>query len=512
MAPQFDAAGNPRLTPDGEHEGDYIYPEDITSEDDAGSLVYEKAPEIPVSDATEFREVLIEENEVAYHGLDVANVRFDAFIAPLNVPSLDVAPCVAHEYPRTVSQLRALYGDAGDEEIEWIFQQLEQEPEGPKTPEDQPRLTHGEASIGTQRLANNPTVKVTEVFLRNYDVFGDGVGRNVFLVLVADLDEPLYVEYLANVTARGRLPFHAVPVNRVPGRWYGRGFYKLYSGSQRLIDALINAILFRNENNADPLVCWQPDATEEGKAGEQRLVRRPGKTITLRPGKTAADAVQIVEFPDLDSRTWELVQLIMQLIQTDSGVTSAAQGDFGALASNATATGISSIMQSGSTLHRMLTEDLKDGFEPAILFALMTIYKNQDADETYQYLEGQASAVLSLASAQALAKVEMNVRLLLTRFQMREQREQAQSVITNVLPMWVQMLQASGLPTMHLAEATQPLFVQVAKGHDIQNSDRIFLIPKPLPPPEPEKETTDPAGEAPAEEAAAAALPTNVVA
>lgn len=508
LVPQFHPAGQPRLNPDGDHEADYIYPEDPTFEvPEAGKVVFEKAPQIALDASVEFREVLIEEDEVRYHGADVSVVRFEDFIAPLNIASLEQSECTGHVYQRTVSQLRALYETA---ENSHLFEQLEVEPDGPKSADAHPRQTMGETSSARARLQNNPNIKVTEVYLRGYDVFGDGKGRHLFLVLAADLEEPLYCEYLANVTPRGRLPFSPIVVNRVPGRWYGRGFYELYEGSQRLIDALVNAVLYRNESNADPLVCWQPDATEEGKS-EKRLIRGPGKTITLRPGKSAKDAVQIVEFPDLDERTWQLIQLIMQLIQTDSGVTSAAQGDYSALPSASTATGISSILQSASTLHRMLTEDLKDGFEPAVLLALMTIYAKQDADETFAYLEGAAAAVLSLSSARVLAKLEMNVSILLTRFHMREQRESAQLVITQVLPTWMQLLQASGLPLNGLAAAAQPLFVQVAKGSDIQGAEQIFALPAPLPPmlppgidPGAAPVATDPNAPPP--------LPTNVVA
>jgi hypothetical protein len=501
------ATGKPVVTP----EGDYIRPEDGTVADDDGALVYEKAPEVIESDATEFREVLIEEESETYHGLDVANVRFDAFIAPLNVPSLDVAPAVCHEFSRTVSQLRADYGH-DDEDTAALFELLATEPDGPKSKEDEPRATHGEVSAGRQHLQNNPNVRVQEIYLQNYDVFEDGVGRNIYLVMAGGIDEPLYLDYRANITVRGHLPFHAIPVNRVPGRWYGRGFYKLYEGAQGLIDSLLNCILYKNENNSDPVKFWQGDATEQGRAGETRLIRTPGFIYTLRPGKTAKDALQIVDFPDLDQRTWELMQLLMQLVQTDSGVTSAAQGDYSALPSASTATGVSSILQSASTLHRMLTEDLKDGYEPAVLFGLKTLYAKQNKDETFRYLEGAASEVLSLASAKVLAQLDMNVRLLLTRFQMKEQREQAQFIITSILPTWIQTLQVSGLPTAGVAAAAQTLFIQVAKGADIQSAEEIFRLPE-LPPPlpvAPEPAEPSPAGG----EAAAAqppALPTNVI-
>jgi hypothetical protein len=472
--------------------------------------VYEKMPTLAVSDGHEFREVLVEEDTVTYHGLDVANVRFDAFIAPLNIPCLSVAPAIGHVFSRTLTQLRALYGTE-DPENQWLFEQLATEPDGPKSPEDEPRETHGEVSTAGATLQINPNIKVTEIYLRGYDVFGDGKGRNIYLVLAAELDEPLYVEYLANITVRGKLPFHAVPVNRVPGRWYGRGFYHLYRNSQELIDALINAILYRNENNADPLTFIQSGAIK-GMKTDKRLTRTPGKTHELNPGQDASKAVQIVTWPDLDDRTWELVQLIMQLVQTDSGVTSAAQGDYSALPSASTATGVSSILQSASTLHRMLTEDLKDGFEPAVVFALMTAYANQDKDETYLYLEGQASEILSLANAKVLAQFELNVRILLTRFQMREQREQALLIIEKALPAWIQALQISGLPTFDVAARSQKLFVQVAKGADIQNAEEIFTLPDPLPPPPtPEQEKAAVKDEAAAAEEAAAAPPVNVI-
>ena len=517
LVPMINETGEAQRDDEGKEVGDYIYPEDPTTVDASGRTVFEKAPEIVFDEAVEFREIQVEEKTTMYHGLDVAVLRFDTFIAPLNIPSLDRAPALAQEMTRSVSWLRRMYGSE-DADTEALFDLLENDREGTKTAEDAPRATYGMVSAGNRaKNHKNPNVRVLEIYLHDYDVFEDGVGRNIFLVMCPDLDmhEPLYVNYLANITPRGRLPFHPIVVNRVPGYWWGRGFYELYERSQELMDSLINAILYRNENNANPEEFWQPNAVEEG-AGDARLIKTPGKVHTLRPGMTAKDARQILEVPDLDDRTWMLVELIMQLIQSDSGVSAAQQGDAGALANITTATGVSSVLQSGATLHRYLTQDLKDGFTPAVVFGLMVIYANQDRDETFRYLEGDAAEVLSLSSARVLATIELNVQILLTRFQMREQREQAQLVITQILPTWVQMLQTSGLQTFNLAADTQQLFVQVAKGADIQHAEKIFALPAPLPPPPPvEPPTGGPiagGGDTPKDgPAAAAALPTNVI-
>jgi hypothetical protein len=90
--------------------------------------------------------------------------------------------------------------------------------------------------------------------------------------------------------------------------------------------------------------------------------------------------------PDMDERTWKLMELFMQLIQLDCGVTNANQGDVSNLPSNSTATGIISMLKSSSVLHQYVLEEIRDCLTPQLAFAIGLVYLRQDEDETYEHL------------------------------------------------------------------------------------------------------------------------------
>ena len=136
---------------------------------------------------------------------------------------------------------------------------------------------------------------------------------------------------------------------------------------------------------------------------------KPGKTYQpARQGLAKADILDFIELPDLDSRTWQLWEVFMQVIQVDSGVTNATQGDLSGLPQNTTATGINSMLETSSVLHLEILDELRDGLEKHLSYCAEVAYFRQDTDETYEYLEGDgADAVIALdpANSQTAARL-----------------------------------------------------------------------------------------------------------
>jgi len=162
----------------------------------------------------------------------------------------------------------------------------------------------------------------------------------------------------------------------------------------------------------------------------------------------------------------------MQLIQVESGVTNANQGDMSDLPSNNTATGVNSLLESSSVLHFDVLEDLRDGLTPPLGYAIELIYFRQDQDETYEYLEGDAGAVMTLAQASALSKLPMHVEILLTRSKRQELRDAALAAIPHGWNFW-QAVQSDPQAALHML----PLYLQVFRALEIDNADSFF--PKP---------------------------------
>jgi hypothetical protein len=236
-----------------------------------------------------------------------------------------------------------------------------------------------------------------------------------------------------------------------------------------------------------------------------------------------------VEIPDLDDRTWKLMELFMQLIQVDSGVTNANQGDMTDLPSNTTATGVNSMLESSSVLHQYVLEEIRDSLTPHLGYAIELIYKMQDRNETFDYLEQDLSrpetgerrpessrsaaspaspdsadgasslsdlrspvsglnktveAIMELSDAKKLNGLAMKVEFLLTRAKRQEQREAAMAAI----PIEVQYGTLAPKDQARMNDA----FVQLFRALGFDQPEDFFPLPDlntPPPSPPPPKAT-----------------------
>lgn len=455
-------------------DGDYIYEDDPATDlfDDDGAkvgMIYDKAPDLQVKREWVFEEELIEETVTQYQGLEYTIVDFRNFYFPLNTPDIErTADAICHDYDAPFLFLKQKYGVYTSEEC---WDRIGISSTSPKVEAAQPNNAVGETKISTTTdLGKNPPIRTAEIYFR-FDCFEDGNPRDLYMVLAVDDEEVLYCDYLANITPNGVRPIFFTTVNRVPGRAYGRGYCECYEVAQNAIDRMLNSVMYRNEQNANPIKLINTSAFNETK---------DKKTIQLGPDKwlTSANAqldvrgaMQFVELPDLDDRTQWLIELFIQWIQNDSGVTSAAQGDVGALPQNATATGTNAILMSGSVLHLLTLNELKEGFERMISYSMLLLFWKQDTDETFAYLEGQGDAVMALKDVRALRLLPINVQLIMTRLKMREQREAAVAAIP--------IAQGFSLLPSFWQERYRPLYVQAFKGFGIDNADTMF---EPVPP------------------------------
>jgi hypothetical protein len=470
--------GEPVLTP----EGDYIEAEDesLSIGEDGQSALYQpqgadaiNQPLPPILGALQER--LITEDNVKYRGLCGEQVSYKNFLAPRDVERLEDADLVGHFYDRQLFDLKADYDPEGkDEDLAPIWDLLSAGQTQSRTGDKEAKRDEtGGASAADDR---NPWVKIHELRLR-FAPFDDGVVRRVYLVINLETRSVIHADYLGNITPGGDLDMHPIVVNRVPGRWYGRGYYEVYEMLQEMIDGKLNAVLFRNSYNADPMKIADMDATEETQA-DGKIIITPGKVFRRRKNMDPqAKVLEIIEIPDLDTRTWELMQLFMQILQQDSGVTAAAQGDPGALPSVSTATGTNAILASGSTMHQLVIDELRDGLEPELAYAMRLLYSRQDRDETYSYMQGGRSVkkLLALSHARKLRGLYLHVTLTLTRIKNQEMRQSALAAINS----FVQYFTLPPIAQISL----RPLYMQAAKGFEFENADAIFPLPQPVLPP-----------------------------
>ena len=439
----------------------------------AGALVLVKDPTIIMGEGMHFEEMLIEESEVRYNGLDPQTIDWKNFRCSPSFADIEDADFRGHVYEMRFSALKAKVRQAsGVEEADWdaetvkMFDKIRNDTTASK---DEAR-TEGPSPAGSGGDEMNPLIKCLD-FEMEWDPEGEGNPRLLFGTVLMESEQLFYVEYGCNILPAGTSVYTVVAAYSLPGRWPGRGWWKLYDDVQRNADRIFNSILHRNEMIANPMVGVDEDAIKEDI---NDVVFRPGARVTRETGKTMQDFMQALVLPNADAGSWQLLEFFMKLNQLETGVTSSAQGGLGDMPATSTATGIQSVLASGSTLHKRPARCIRDGLADALWKLLTLLYSNQDADETFNYGEGENAAVATL-TREDVKNLRLNVRLTMTRFRQREVIEHSQQAIQ----VHTQYL---ALPESEKAGA-RPLYVELLRNLDIPGSDKIIREPVELPPP-----------------------------
>lgn len=463
----------------------------------AAPRFFSKAPHIPVpngSNGLRFKDHLVQTRERMYAGLDFSPLYWKDVCWPTNAASmtLDDPGCdfISVTLAMTVEQIGQTYDpDGKNDELQAMLERWRsggnELSEGSKP---KPELKEPPVK---QTDPKNPTIKVTECYFRRR-VMPTGPESRCFMVVAESYpNAPIFVEYLKHMTPRAQAPVHLIAVNRVPGRAYGRGFYELFEMASNALDELLNQLLVRNEFHSNPEKYLDARAAETMKDGIQI---GPGTTNTIDgKGQPIRDLFHMIEMPDLDERTWQIFEFLIQLIQTESGVNDINQGNMSGLDQNNTATGVNNALESSSVIHTFRLEEVRSGLTPPLRFALELIYFKQDEDEPYDLLDGQDQAlqqlyqaeeiveegpqeapapqptapnqpgVMTYAQAQSLANVPLQVEILLSRAKRQEQRQAA----FDAYPYVSTFLKESPQDQKYL----RPIVEQGLRNMDIRDSD-----------------------------------------
>lgn len=461
-------------------DGGYLFPEDelaeVVGEDGVARQVFARAPEVEFQAAMdemgqpveggghEWREQMIEERYFIYQGLDVTLCGWKDVLWPVNTPDFQRSDMIAHRRQARLSELKARFaGTMTPEEWEEIENKLKPEGDGAKTKDAGPIEARGEPTVKGDQL--DPVVPYAEVYY-DFDVFEDGVMRRLFAVVHERSQTIIHHDYRAAMSPRAAKPLHMLSVNRVEGRAYGVGEYEMFEKAAEAADEDLSKIDYNDELRANPPKVWNPHRTVEGSAN-RNLKLEPGLTLTSNdPRWGPEDILKFCQVPDLGERTWQKMQLRMQLVQAWSGVTNPSQQAVSNMPSLTTATATNALTEVASVLHLHLLAEIKTGLQAQLGYSVELLYFRQDADETYAYLEGKAEAVMALASAEVLRELPMNVEILLTRARRQEDREAALAA----LPVFTQFYT---LPP-HVQVKLLPAYVQAASGFGFAHPDRFF--------------------------------------
>lgn len=439
----LDPEGNPMIAEDG----DYIFGDDEWIQDPDGNLVLRRdgktmAPEFALMPGEDGGMILnpewfevrkINRALIKFDGSESKVVYYMDFLCPLDAPTIEEADCCVHIYEQPAIDVATM-----------LLARSEQMPDDDKIPRllevlnnmaasqgesvaqiGKSRPEEGELGeneiTGTDRI--NPKVNLGEFYV-HFDPFGDGRGRRSIVVLV-DLDhrEPLFYDYVANVTPDGFRPLHVVRINPINGRWHGSGNMEVYWPIQEVIDLLANRWNMSQSGSAR-VDFWNPSATYEGDEDEN-LELNGGQTYTLKPNKRIEDALQSAYLTDIKSdHIHEQIQFFQQHLTNMSGVANANDSRSAGLDTAQLATGINNIQQSGEELFSPWLSHLLPGHRSAVRAAIKLEIKHMDKQSLFHYFEGTIRRLGEVSRSQ-LRDIELDVKIELTRF--RTEREIIQS-------------------------------------------------------------------------------------
>lgn len=297
------------------------------------------------------------------------------------------------------------------------------------------------------------------------DPFGDGKERSLYVVFPPMHEDWLvYANYLGNLSPKATLPVFCHTWEKKAGRLYGKGFIEKYGSYQSYVDNLWNQVSFRNDMHANPITGMVPSKFRRDE-DDADIKLEPGLILELNPDEKLNEAIQFLELPDLDSRSMELMQTAIQIMQLRSGITSASQGDMTGLPQNNTATGIRQLMSRAAVLLKKPIRSLRRSFNLEFSLHTKLIYTNMNVEEAFLVGEGENMELLTL-SPDVIKDLDIDVTLLLTQEQNQTKFESSQAAIA-AFQSWIMV------PEIEKANA-RILFLQAIKALEFDQVDDII--------------------------------------
>ncbi|MFH1067524.1 MAG: hypothetical protein V1746_06450 [bacterium] len=465
--------------------GNYVRMEDWLECD--GSWVCRHDISLTMPENPRYEPRMVEWTSLQYNGPHLSGVHFRDFLCPLNVADIHEADFICHLYDRplwsvaqTYNRLDLLQPQQKNSNFSAIVRRalntLLLADAQPKSALTQPSSLRGEEG-SLNNAEQNQIVQVAECYLK-YDVNNDGLPEDICVILAMPADTsrnatPIYYDYCANILPNGRWPFEVVRRNPDEGRWYGVGVFEEFNHKQDFIDLHFNRINFRNMTTGT-VKFWKSRDVEE-----EREPFTIGDDKIWTPRENAEPSKIFTAVPLLEpTQTADLVmRYMMQSFQLEAGASNEVDSHSVDLPTGKTATGVLSNEKTADELTHSQICDLEDGLAKVIQAAVLMDYYHMDAEETYEYLEGN-TAKLEWLSRQDVENLSMNVRLLLTRrrsLQTLASNAQAIQTVKTYMDLMEQALKLN-LPLEIVSRARQ-LFVQTLKSLEIQGAEEIFLDP-----------------------------------
>lgn len=416
------------------------------------------------------------------------------FLFPLTAPSLDEADAVAHLYDLPAHDIVGRFLDAVEgldsaDRLRITARALEllgATRETPMAVRSQPVTERGESSTSSP----GNLVPIVECWC-NYDVRGDGVPANLAVYYHRETLQPIFYDYVQNVTPDGERPFTMFRCLPVEYRPYGQGYVELFFYTALAIDQKFNLGTLHS-SEAGRVDFFDPSATLEGQANPG-LKMGWGRAYRLAPGKTSADALSSVVLPEVKmDDLMRQIEFLMQGMQGESGTVGPTDAGMGGMASQKLATGIRYLDRMNEEISNQCLQSLDPAVNKSLVRSVILLFANLKEEEAFRFTQPDsvdpqtgaitpgATTLLSIAPEDA-RDIELDIEVMMSSYS----SEQTMAAALEVINLIDSFYAKSYIVQLHSRRS----FIRVARQLGETDAETLF---QPVPPPAPETQPGTP--------------------
>ena len=440
--------GTPALNPDGSY----------ATLDDLG--LPPDAPEVAT------QEMLVEEQATVYDNIEARCIDYQDIAFDPTAPELDLLYTdVFHRFQIGLLDAKQIYS-LTDEQYRAALDLINAEKSGARTPRDH-RDEASPTNQQSQEADANPPILLVEGYMRCNPKGASGTPIRIRCIFSPLLATIFTLDYLHNQTPGGMMPIYAIPWFKTPNRIIGKGYFERFEDVDDFIDEQFNLTVHRDRMAANPVGGFDIDAVDED-IEESDVTLSPGRLWKMKPGRKIEEFLTFMNVPDANQRTVELMNMMTQMGQMRTGITSASQGELAGVPESNTATGIRQIVSRGAILLKWPIDEVKNSLARPLDGAVKLLYANHDQDETFTWSEGNEPELMQL-KREDVKGVTINVHLTMTQAQNQEKLQNGQAAI-GFHQSYIQLPEPE-------KQAARPLYEQTIQALGFHGADQIIREP-----------------------------------
>lgn len=381
---------------------------------------------------------------------------YRSFLCPLKVKDIHEADTVVHLRLETPLRLQKIYGGIDVSQNYFSFWD--------NPGQDKPKYEQGEGGNPTTSIYQQ--VIVAEVY-RRCDPDETGEEKEIFAVFDFSNQKLIYYNYLDNHMKKR--PFDVVPgIEKVAGRWYGRGIYGMLESHLFYEDVEASRSFFKNSKDATIQFAYK-DACEDWQNGLEPIVGSDD-TFWLRKDWNA-DGRQIKPIwrENLSENINPDIELMNTFRQSSDSLIgaissqSANQSDFN---QSKTATGNQLVQQASDVITKATEQDQTEAINDVLAQVVDFILEHMDATVLAADPTTQLLSTVNRNEARGLSR---DVRLLLTRSRSTMLLNTSSQLIDIGERYWQLRAQDP-----RIAKSLRSAFVSQAKALECNDTDTMF--------------------------------------